>query len=217
MMKNEIMKNHFRFMRHMKMYFLLRYAIKNDDIDMFKQSLKNACVMFQTSKNNTFNYVVELIRLIHLYCFEIANVMLQKIMLINNLMNFQNRKNKCFEIDRFLKYLNEILKKNLNARRNFIKNFDDLIVELILIVFYILQFRIKIHEFVHRVYRNDHSKKNATKNIRIMIAKIFKRNMLKFDHRRFSIYMTTNLFKNNAQHIEVNVDKYNEKFQMNVE
>ena len=118
MMKNEIMKNHFRFMRHMKMYFLLRYAIKNDDIDMFKQSLKDACVMFQTSKNNTFNYVVELIRLIYLYCFEIANVMLQEVMLINNLMNFQNRKSKCFETDRLLKYLNEILKEDLNARRN---------------------------------------------------------------------------------------------------
>ena len=125
-------------MRHMKIYFLLRYTIKSGDINIFKQVLRDICVIFQTSKSNTFNYVFKLIRLIYLYCFEIANITLQKAMLTNNLINFQGREGKYFETNRLLKYLNEILKKDLYARRNFIKSSNNFIVELTLIVLYII-------------------------------------------------------------------------------
>ena len=34
--KDEIIENYLRFIRHMKIYFLLRYTIKYNDIDIFR-------------------------------------------------------------------------------------------------------------------------------------------------------------------------------------
>ena len=152
-----------------------------------------------------------------MYCFKIINITLQETILTNSLINFQKQKSKYFEINRLLKYLNEILKKNLYARRNSIKSSNNFIVELTLIILYIIQFRVKIYKLVYRVYRDNYSKKSAIKNIRIIVDKILRRDIINFDYRRFSTYIATNLFKNNILNIEINVDKYNEKFQINVE
>ena len=217
LVEDEVMENHLRFMRHMEVYFLLRHAIKSGDIGMLRQALRDACVMFQAPDGNTFNYAAELIRLIHLYCSEAADVALQEAMLTNSLVNLQCREGKCFETDRLLEYLNGVLKEGLNARRNSTKRPDDLIAELALTVPYMLQLRVKIHGLVHRVYRGDHPEKSAAEDIRIMAAEILRRDMTSFGHRRFSAHVATDLLRSGAQNIGANVDKYNEKLQMGAE
>lgn len=212
--ENEIFENYFRFIKHMKIYFQLRHVIKYDDIELLKHVLRNICVIFQISKKNIFNYAAKLIRLIHLYCSKTSNVILQKTMLINNFVNLQNRYDKCFETNRLLKYFNEILKKNLAIRRNFIKNFDDLFTDIALIIFYNLQFRLKLHDFLNRYYRNDHSIKSIIENLQIMIVKLLKRNMRYMKNRQFSFYIVTDLFRSDARNLKTNVNKYNEKIQM---
>ena len=62
LMKNEIAKNHLRFIRHMNAYLQLTYVIKHEDIDLLRYALRDVCVMFQTSKDSTYKYAIELIR-----------------------------------------------------------------------------------------------------------------------------------------------------------
>ena len=212
--ENEMFENHFRFIKHMKIYFQLRHFIKYDDIELLKHVLRNICVIFQISKENIFNYATKLIRFVHLYCSETSNVILQKAILINSFVNLQNSNDKCFETNRLLKYFNEIFKKNLTIRRNFIKNFDDLFKEIALIISYNLQFRLNVHEFLQRYYRDNHSIKSIIENLQIMITNLLKRDMRYMKKREFSIYVVANLLKNDVANLDVNVNKYNEKIQM---
>ena len=112
-----------------------------------------------------------------MYYFDIANKSLQKTILTNSLINFQKKYDKYFEIDRLLKYLNNILKKDLAIRRNSIKSLDNLITKIVLTILYIFQFRVKIHDFVYRVYKNNYLEKSVSRNFQIIIKKIYKRNI----------------------------------------
>ena len=212
--ENEVFENHFRFIRHMKVYFQLRHFIKYDDIELLKHALRNTCVIFQISKEDTFNYATKFIRLIHLYCSKTSNVILQKAMLINNFVNLQDSHDKFFETNRLLKYLNETLKKDLTTRRNFIKSFDDLLKEIALIISYNLQLRLNVHEFLNRYYRDNHSVKSIVENLQIMTVNLLKRDMRYMKKREFSTYIVANLLKNDVANLDVNVNKYNEKIQM---
>ena len=212
--ENEVFENHLRFIRHMKVYFQLRHFIKYDDIELLKHALRNTCVIFQISKEDTFNYATKFIRLIHLYCSKTSNVILQKAMLINNFVNLQDSHDKFFETNRLLKYLNETLKKDLTTRRNFIKSFDDLLKEIALIISYNLQLRLNVHEFLNRYYRDNHSVKSIVENLQIMTVNLLKRNMRYMKKREFSTYIVANLLRSDVANLDVNVNKYNEKIQM---
>ena len=135
-------------------------------------------------------------------------------MLINSLVNLQNSHDKFFETNRLLKYLNETFKKDLTVRRNFIKSFHDLLKEIALIISYNLQFRLNVHEFLNRYYRNNHSVKSIIENLQIMTVNLLKRDMRYMKKREFSTYIVANLLRSDVANLDVNVNKYNEKIQM---
>lgn len=212
--EDEVMENHLRFMRHMEVYLLLRHSIKYGDIGMLRQALRDACVMFQAPEGSTNLYAAELIRLIHLYCSDAADVELQEAMLINSLVNLQGRDGKCFEADRLLEYLNGILKEGLGARRNSTKSPEDLMAEIALTVPYMLQLRLKVHQFTHRYYRGNHPEKSVAEDLQIMALDIIERDMLMLNQERFSAYFAVDLLRSGAKSLGANVDKYNEKIRM---
>ena len=93
------------------------------------------------------------------------------------MINFQEKYDKYFEIDRLLKYLNNILKKNLVTQRNSIKSLNNLITKITLTTLYIFQFRVKIYDLVYRVYKSNYLEKSVSKDFQIIIKKIYKRNI----------------------------------------
>ncbi len=131
----------------------MRYTIKVDNIELLRYILQNIYIVFQALESNTFKYATKLIRLYYLFCINVAIVKLQNIMLTNNLVNLQEIFNKCFEIDRLLKYLNNILKNILQIRQFFIKISNNLLKKIILIALIIFRLRIQIYCFFFKIQR----------------------------------------------------------------
>ena len=212
--ENEVFENHLRFIRHMEVYFQLRHSIKYGDIGLLRHALRDTCVIFQASEGGTFNYAAELIRLIHLYCSEASDVVLQEAMLANSLVNLQGSHGKFFETDRLLEYLNGTLKEGLAARRNSTKSSDELLKEIALTIPYNLQLRLNVHEFLNRYYRGNHPVKSVAEDLQIMAVDLLKRDMRYMEKREFSAYIAADLLRSGAANLGANVDKYNEKVQM---
>ena len=214
LVENEVFENHLRFIRHMEVYFQLRHSIKYGDIGLLRHALRDTCVIFQASEGGTFNYAAELIRLIHLYCSEASDVVLQEAMLANSLVNLQGSYDKYFETDRLLEYLNGILKEGLAARRNSTKSSDDLLKEIALTIPYNLQLRLNVHGLLKRYYRGNHPVKPVSEDLQIMALDLLNRDMRYMEKRLFSAYIAADLLRSGAANLGANVDKYNEKVQM---
>jgi hypothetical protein len=120
--QDEKLRNHILYVQQIETYLLLKYVIFRDDIDFFFRMFVRIILLFYESKK--FNYQMKT-----LYMFWLTNTNacindLKKVILVNSLMNIQEKKNKFFFVDLHLKLLNEYVKKIMKNRRISFMNFE---------------------------------------------------------------------------------------------
>ena len=207
---DEIKENHLRFIRHMDIYCVLRYAIKHGDIGLLRFALQGCCILFQAKEGNTFNYGPELIRLIHLYtCTKAADVQLQEAMLANSLVNLSGHSTSFFEMDRFLEFLNGRLKDVMRERRSSTKPIDNLLKQIALTIPYTLQLRMTLQTYCGRRYGGKHPKTNIAEDLHMMAIDLWKRDYHKKNYERFSSWVATDLIRSGLSYLGENLSKYN--------
>ena len=208
---NEIKENHLRFIRHMDIYLVLRQAIKFGDIGLLRFALRECCIIFQAKERNTFNYGPELLRLIHLYaCDEASDIQLQDAMLANSLVNLSGTRDRFFEMDRLLEYLNGCVKETMRTRRTSTKPIDELIVQIALNAPYMLKMRLAFQGYCSRHYSGKHPTKSVAEDIRIHARDLWERDFRTKDRTtRFSRWVADDLIYAGMQCIGENLSKYN--------
>ncbi len=113
--QDEELRNHILYVQQIETYSLLKYVIFRDDIDFLFRMFARVILLFHESKK--FNHQMKT-----LYMFWLTNTNaciddLKKVILVNSLMNIQEKKNKFFFVDLHLKLLNEYVKKIMKNKR----------------------------------------------------------------------------------------------------
>lgn len=89
---------------------------------------------------------------------------LQNAILTNSLVNLKKTFDKCFEINRFLEYLNDTLKDILQMRRFFTKTLNNLLKKITLITLCMFRLQVKFYNFLSLNYKEYYFEKIVTNN-----------------------------------------------------
>ena len=208
--QNEVQENHLRYIRHMDIYCILRYAIKYGDIGLLRIALQECCILFQAKEGSTFHYGPELLRLLHLYTSSSASDHeLQEAMLANSLVNLSGYTSSFFEMYRFLEFLNGRLKEVMKDRRSSTKPIKNLLSQIALTIPYILKLKMTLHEYCGRWRSSQHPETDVSEDLRIMALDIWKRDFSKTSRERFTGWEATDLIRSGAASLGDNLLKYN--------
>ena len=208
---NENWYNHQCFIRHMGIYLTLCHAIKFADIGLLRQALREVCILFQAKEANASNYAPELLRLMHLYDSEAADLILQEAMLINGLVNLSGKPGKSFEIDRLVEFLNGMVALVRRDRISSTKPISELLREVTLSAPYMLELKQRLEAQFGKPRSGDHLPKDASEDIWIMALDLRRGDLEKIDTEQFSAWLATDLIYNGYQNLGENVLTYNSK------
>ena len=106
----------------MKLYLTFRHIIKHVDIDLLQYSFQKIIVAFQFETTESSKYVKTFLRFFHVIDFSTTFKKLQKVILINSLINLHEQFDINFETNKFLKLLNLNFKIFQRKRTLFLNN-----------------------------------------------------------------------------------------------
>ena len=123
---NDHWNNHVRFCNAVEAYLNLCYSIKNGDIGLLRDALREVCIILQASSANKTKYARETFRQLHIIDTSAADMVLQKAYLANALVNLQG-KAKCFyEMDLLLEHQNGAFKRFRSDRGSSLQETDQM-------------------------------------------------------------------------------------------
>ena len=209
--QNEAWFNHQCFVRHMNVYFQLRYSIKFADIGLLRQALRDVCVIFQAKEGKCDNYAPELLRVLQMVDSQASQIKLQDAILSNMLVNLAGDPDKNFEVDRLVEFLNKLVSTTKRDRLNSTKPLDELLREITLTAPYMLQLKRAIEKQFGKPRKGNHPPKDAAEDIWTMVKDLHAEDYQQRNKDGFSVYLVTDLIRGGFQNLGENVVKHNEK------
>lgn len=95
----------------MEPYLTLCYSIKNGDIGLLRDALREVCIIFQASSANKPKYARETLHQLHIINTSAADMVLQKAYLANAIVNLQGKARCFYEMDLLLEHQNGAFKR----------------------------------------------------------------------------------------------------------
>ena len=158
--------NHIHFLQLIKIYKILKYVIKFVNIDILKHVIAHFCLYF--AEADVKNYRSEMFYFWKLVATDACNLSLQQIILVNDLVNNQNKSNIFFKVDHLNELLNLELKKLFWSYRNSTFEIKNLFKWSILTINYIVFFKKKFECVFDEFIKNSHTIKFSIADIQTL-------------------------------------------------
>lgn len=201
--------NHQRYCKHMEAYLLLKFSIKNADIDLLRQALRQATILFNTGKTKTPRYAQALLYTLHIVDSPAADVDLQR----SVLANIQGARDTNFELDRLLELFNNKSKTYRHERTNLsAPESDKLLQRWALEGSTIERLKDSIQLAFSRAPRGRHPPKSAQEDIFSMALVLSECSIIPQNGTRSSEYPAIDLIKEGMTALPQAIVKYNESF-----
>ena len=206
---NEPWWNHQCFVRHMDIYFLLRFSIKTGDIGLLRQALREVCVLVQAKEGKCDNYGPEMLRMLHIVDSHASATSLQRAVLSNMLVNLGGVANRTFEVDRLVEFLNKLVSVTKRDRVSSTKPIQDLLKQITLTAPYLLELKTRLESKFGRQRKGYHPIKKAAEDIWTMAKDLCENDFKRREQDKFSAYPAIDLRRSGFQSLGDNIAKYN--------
>lgn len=206
---DEEQQNHINFCAHVEVYLQLKHAIKFADIGLLRRALRECTLMFQAKIGGTPNYGRELLRLTHLTDSPASDIILQRAVLINSLVNLKGTQGHSFETDRLVELLNAMLKEFQSERSIFSKDSDTLLEHWALNAPYFSKLKLEMERTFGVLTSAAHPAKFAGEDTFSMAQELTRSSVRQTSGERFSVYRTVDLHNEGLVSLSINIAKYN--------
>lgn len=206
---DEERQNHINFCAHVEVYLQLKHAIKFADIGLLRRALRECTLIFQAKIAGTPNYGRELLRLTHLTDSPASDVILQRAVLTNSLVNLKGEQGHSFETDRLVELLNGMLKEFQSERSIFSKDSDTLLEHWALNAPYFSRLKLEMERIFGVVASGTHPTKFAGEDIFSMAQELTRSSVRQTYRERFSFYRTADLHAEGLMSLSTNIGRYN--------
>lgn len=207
--QNQIWNNHQCFIRHMNIYFMLRFSIKFADIGTLPHALREVAILTQAKESKCDNYGPELLRVLHVLDPNSSAIRLRKGFLANMLVNLSGDPEKNFEVDRLVEFLNRLVSISKRDRMSSTKPLEELLAQIVLTAPYLLENKLRLERTIGRTRKGNHPPKDASEDIWTMAMDLSRKDFKTRNQPGFSAFPAVNLRKSGFQSLGQNVMKYN--------
>lgn len=115
---NDYWNNHIRFCAVIEPYMTLSYAIKHGDIGLFRNAMREVCVILQALTAAKPKYAQAMLRQLHIFDTKASDPLLQKAYLANAFVNPCGLPHIFYELDLLLEHQNREFKRFCSDRRS---------------------------------------------------------------------------------------------------
>lgn len=123
---NNHWNNHLCFCKVIEPYMTLCFAIKNGDIGLLRQALREVYLILQAPSANKPKYACEMLWQLHIFDTCAADPVLQEAYLANSLVNPRELPSTFYKIDLLLEHQNGEFKRFCANRGSFLQESDEL-------------------------------------------------------------------------------------------